>query len=81
MFYTYILYSPSKDKYYIGSTSQLEERIKKHLSNHQGFTGSIDDWELRWSEEQLSKAEAGKRERQIKGWKSRMMIEKLIRGD
>ena len=81
MFYTYILYSPSKNRYYIGSTSQLQERIKKHNSNHHGFTGGIGDWELRWCEEYPSKEEAGKRERQIKSRKSRILIDKLIKGD
>lgn len=42
----YILYSTLKDKYYIGYTSnEIEERIRKHNTNHKGFTGGAGDWE------------------------------------
>jgi putative endonuclease len=80
MFFAYILYSSSKDKYYIGSTADIDGRIRKHNTNHSGFTGKTGDWVLKWSESFITKEEAGKRERQIKGWKSRKMIERLITG-
>ncbi|WP_083586346.1 GIY-YIG nuclease family protein [Algoriphagus zhangzhouensis] len=32
-FFVYILYSPTIDTYYIGQTTNLEERIKEH-NNH-----------------------------------------------
>jgi putative endonuclease len=79
MFFLYILFSISKNKYYVGSTGDtLEERIRKHNSNHKGFTGGIGDWELKYSEKYSSKTEALKRENEIKKWKSRKLIEKLI---
>lgn len=78
MFHLYILFSPTKNKYYIGHTGDdLVERIRKHNSNHKGFTGGIGDWELKYSEEYVAKSEAMKREKEIKSWKSRKMIEKL----
>ncbi|MEO5909802.1 MAG: GIY-YIG nuclease family protein [Pelobium sp.] len=46
MFYVYILYSSILNKYYVGSTSNLPERIRKHNSNHKGFTGISADWTL-----------------------------------
>ena len=43
----YILYSRSADRYYIGHTSELiEERVRKHNSNHKGFTGKLHDWTI-----------------------------------
>jgi putative endonuclease len=78
MHYTYILFSKSKNKYYIGATSNLVERIRKHNSNHAGFTGKVNDWELVYSEEFDTIINAQAREKQIKNWKSRIMIEKLI---
>ena len=78
MHYAYILFSKSKNKYYIGSTSNLEERLNKHNSNHKGFTGNTNDWEVVYSEKFESTQEARLRESQIKKWKSRVMIEKLI---
>jgi putative endonuclease len=78
-FTTYILFSSSLDKYYIGYTSQdVTERIEKHNSNHKGFTGKADDWILKYSQCFPTKVEAMAREIQIKKWKSRKLIEKLL---
>lgn len=81
MFYVYILYSKNIDKYYIGFTEDLNARIYKHNNKHRGFTASSNDWELKHSEEYNSKQEAINREKEIKNWKSRKMIEKLINKD
>jgi putative endonuclease len=79
MYFVYILYSASKNKYYIGHTGDdIEERLRKHNSNHKGFTGGSGDWELKYFERFETKSEAYKRELQIKKWKSRIRIEKLI---
>ncbi|MES2837751.1 MAG: GIY-YIG nuclease family protein [Bacteroidota bacterium] len=76
---TYILFSVTKNKYYVGYTGDdVVERIKKHNSNHKGFTGGLGDWELKYSEQFPTKQEAMKREKEIKNWKSRVLIEKLI---
>ena len=78
-FYTYILYSTFLDKYYIGFTGDnLVERLRKHNSNHAGFTGGYGDWKLVFSEGFGNKLSAIKREKEIKGWKSRKKIENLI---
>ena len=78
MFHLYIIFSPTKNIYYVGHTGDdLVERIRKHNSNHKGFTGGIGDWELKYSQEYVTKSEAVKREKEIKSWKSRKMIEKL----
>lgn len=78
-YFTYILFSKSKNKYYIGHTGdELQERVRKHNSNHKGFTGGVGDWSLAYKEEFQSKSEAYKRERKIKSLKSKVMIEKLI---
>jgi putative endonuclease len=75
----YILYSDLKDKYYIGSTSDdPESRLKKHNTNHKGFTGGIGDWKIKYLEIFETKVEAIAREKAIKSWKSRARIEKLI---
>ena len=81
MYHTYILFSIIKNKYYIGSTSNLEERIKKHNSNHKGFTGGVGDWQVVYQENYQSKSEATQRELQIKKWKSRKVIESLMKGN
>ena len=81
MFYTYILYSLSIKRYYVGYTSvNVEERLKKHLSDHKGFTSKAKDWAIVYSESFLTKRGAMEREGQIKSWKSRSKIEHLIAG-
>ena len=45
-FFIYILHSPSKDKFYIGFTSDLEERIIRHNQKSKGFTGNTNDWKI-----------------------------------
>ena len=77
-FYFYILYSALLDKYYVGHTHDPEGRIRRHLSDHKGFTGSANDWKLVYTEEFRDKQEAYRREREVKSWKSRRMIENLI---
>ncbi|WP_343854273.1 GIY-YIG nuclease family protein [Algoriphagus jejuensis] len=75
----YILYSPSAGRFYVGHTCEkLEERLRKHNSNHKGFTGKKNDWNVVYFEEFGSKSDAYKRERQVKSWKSKKRIEELI---
>ncbi len=78
-FTTYILYSKQSDKCYIGYTGDVfKERLRKHNTNHKGFTGKIGDWILVYTEVFTEKKLAMLREDVIKKWKSRKMIEKLI---
>jgi putative endonuclease len=76
--WTYILYSAALGKYYIGSTKDLTGRIRRHLSNHKGYTAATDDWELVYSEKYPTKGEASKRERQLKSWKNKNRLQDLI---
>ena len=78
MFHVYILFSAKRNRYYTGFTSDLEKRIKKHNTNHKGFTGHIGDWELVYEEVFNKREEATAKEKLIKNWKSRKLIEKLI---
>jgi len=78
-YYTYILYSDSLGKFYIGHTGdELAEPLRRHLSEHDGFTGKAKDWVIAYFEKYDTKPEANARERQIKGWKSSKMIQALI---
>jgi putative endonuclease len=79
IYIVYIIYSSHLDRYYIGFTGDsLVSRLNKHNSTHKGFTGKNHDWTVVYSETFATKKEAMARERQIKSWKSRRMIEKLI---
>ena len=77
--YFYILQSKSKDKNYIGHTcDDLSERLRRHNSNHKGFTGKNADWEIVYFEKFNSKEEAYERERKVKSWKSKVKLKELI---
>ena len=79
MFTTYIIYSKSLDKFYIGFTGdEINARLSKHLANHSGFTGKAKDWQLVYQESFKTIEEAVHREKQIKNWKSAVRIRELI---
>jgi len=66
-FFVYILHSQAADKYYIGFTGDsLSERLRRHNSNHKGFTGKINDWSIVYNETFNCKADAMQREKEIK---------------
>ena len=79
MCYFYILYSKAIDMYYAGHTcDEMAERLRKHNSNHKGFTGKVNDWQVVYFEEYETKSGAYEREQQVKKWKSRKRIEALM---
>ena len=77
-YYFYILYSKALDQYYKGHTNDLEGRLRRHNSSHKGYTGKSDDWIVVYQEVFKLKSEAYSRERQVKLWKNRTRIERLI---
>ncbi|UQB70207.1 GIY-YIG nuclease family protein [Epilithonimonas zeae] len=81
MFKVYILFSEILNKFYVGHISEeLQERLRKHLSNHSGFTAKAKDWKIVYYEVFSDKSVAYKRELQIKSWKSKVKISQLIKG-
>jgi putative endonuclease len=75
----YILYSKSIDKFYVGATcDELAERLRKHNTNHKGFTGKTSDWEVVYQEIFDKKDDAFTREKKVKSWKSRTKVEQLV---
>lgn len=78
MFYLYILLSEKNNKFYVGSTANLSDRILRHNSARSKATASGIPWKLVYTEEFNTRSEAMKRECQIKAWKSHSLIDKLI---
>ncbi|BDB54624.1 hypothetical protein GENT5_09290 [Flavobacterium ammoniigenes] len=78
LFQVYLLFSESKNRYYIGYSSNLEARLIRHNQKSKGFTGNTNDWKVVYTEQYNTKEEAQKRELQIKSWKSRIKIQELI---
>jgi len=77
MFYIYIIESSSYGTYYVGCTDNVSRRFEEHTNNQSAYTKNKGPWILKHTEEYQSLSEARKREKQIKGWKSRKSIERL----
>ena len=81
-YHCYILYNKEIDRFYIGCTNNLEKRIIEHnfpIRTRLTYTRKqIGSWILVYSEKFSSKSEALLREKEIKKWKSKIMIKKLI---
>ena len=76
-FFVYILES-DRGRHYIGFTSNLQERIKKHNAEHKGFTGTTETWEIIIYLPVATKVEAMKLESKLKSFKNyRKAIEYL----
>jgi putative endonuclease len=74
----YILQSESSGKFYIGSAKDLPSRLAERLRGHSPYTRNRGPWVLVYSERHSLLAEARRRERQIKSWKSHRSVQDLI---
>jgi putative endonuclease len=78
MFHTYILHSKRLDKYYIGSTNNIEDRLKRHNHGRSTYTKKGIPWELLYFEIFKTRSEAYQRELFIKSKKSKSFIAQLV---
>ncbi len=76
----YILHSKTINKYYIGQTQNIQQRIVQHNTHHnkKGFTKAAIDWEVVFTFENQNKTTILKLERFIKRMKSPTFIKKII---
>jgi putative endonuclease len=74
----YIIFSESIDRYYIGQTNNLENRLYRHGNSGSKSTKKAKDWLLVYKEIYLDRSTAIKRELEIKSKKSRTFIKQLI---
>jgi len=79
-FFCYILYSKSINRYYVGYTSDIEERLKIHNTGSFGkrfYTYKASDWEVFLVIPSKTIEQAVFVESRIKKMKSRKYIENL----
>ncbi len=80
MFIVYALYSEKYNKIYIGYTSDLPDRLKSHNElATKAWTVKYRPWTLVYTEEFETKAEAMKREKQLKSAAGRRFIWSIIK--
>jgi putative endonuclease len=75
-FYLYILQSESTRRFY--KTQDVPERVAYHNANYSKSLKNRGPWRLVYTEQYKTRSEALLRERQLKSWKDRRMIEKLL---
>jgi putative endonuclease len=79
MFFVYVLYSPSANKFYVGYTSNLESRILSHnVYGTKDWTKRHRPWNLVYTESYESKSKALKREKELKTGVGREFIRKMF---
>ncbi len=77
--FIYILYSDSRDRFYIGSCAEVSKRLIRHNAGATTSTKSGRPLKAVYTEMFSSKNEALKREIHPKRMKSRVYLEDLIR--
>ncbi|MFZ2970883.1 MAG: GIY-YIG nuclease family protein [Minisyncoccia bacterium] len=78
-YYFYIIKSEKNGRYYIGSCSDVDTRLKYHNNGWSKYTKAGMPWTLCYFEKYDSKTEALKREKSVKSKKSRKYIECLFK--
>ena len=79
MYYVYIIYNPNHDKFYIGHTNDLRQRIIEHNLGLSEYTSKYSgEWILKYKETYKTRGEAMKRENFLKKQKSKKFYWKLI---
>jgi len=66
MYYIYVLYSNIDDKFYVGYTEDLRQRMKEHDRKKSSSDKILKNLKLLYYEACLSKTDAQKREKQLK---------------
>jgi len=80
MFVVYAIYNKLHDKVYIGQTKDLEERLRQHNDHiFKGYTYRFSgDWIVIYKETVNSRKTALVREKQLKSFRGREFIKKII---
>ena len=79
MYHVYVLQSIADGSYYIGHTSDLKDRLRRHNEGRSRYTKSKMPWELIYYEDFATRANAMKREREIKSFKGGEAFKKLLK--
>jgi putative endonuclease len=74
----YILKSLKNNRYYIGHTNNINNRLKRHNSGQVKSTKPYLPWKIIYTENYQTKSEAYRREMEIKSYKSGIKFKKLL---
>lgn len=77
--YTYVLLSQKDGKFYIGSTNDINRRVKEHQDGNNTSTSKRLPVELVYYEAHLSKTDALRREKYYKTTKGKTTLRQILR--
>ena len=77
MYFTYIIYSDSFKHFYVGSTQNIEDRLRWHNADHSKSTKSKGPWKLMMTFPFNTRAEAMELEKKIKKRGIRRFIDEM----
>ncbi|MEZ0327230.1 MAG: GIY-YIG nuclease family protein [Fimbriimonas sp.] len=80
-YHLYILESTKSGRFYIGHTASLDDRLFEHNAGRVVATRGKGPWIRVYHESFATRSEAARREREIKSWKSAVMIRNLLTRD
>jgi putative endonuclease len=73
-FYVYILYSQVHDRYYIGQTDNVGERLQRHNNGYEKSTSSFIPWAIKFVIEKQTRGEAMILEKKIKNLNRKKLL-------
>jgi putative endonuclease len=78
MYFTYIIYSDSNKQFYVGSTRDIENRLRRHNADHSKSTKGKGPWKLIKSFSFDTRSEAMQLENKIKKRGIRRFLEEMV---
>ena len=76
---TYILYSRSINRFYIGSTSDVQIRLERHNRGYEKYTRKGRPWLLVWSTANATRGEAYRLELKLKNLNHKRLIAFILK--
>jgi putative endonuclease len=78
-YYIYILQSVKDGSFYVGSTQDVEARLRRHNQGRSKYTKAKRPWRVVHQETFATRSEATQREAEIKGKKRVSYLKDLVR--
>ena len=79
MYKVYVLYSQKIQKFYIGKTTSMVERIERHNAGRVPFTSHGTPWNLVWTIDKATNKEAIRLERKLKNLSGKRLLDFMKR--
>ena len=78
MYFLYILQSVKNNRYYIGSTNNLERRLLEHNSGKTKSLRYLRPLKIVFQKEFIKESEAKQAEKKLKRFKNKNILERII---